>query len=108
MKLAKKFFNKLKTKLQKKDTNQKDFALKIQADLLVLRSVVMRSSLLMLSKDSDLIKSVKYSCLNEIQNLELVGADKEEQKKFIQFAETSLEDMFSRVRINNKSIETLN
>lgn len=104
MKWIKRFFSSIKRDKESK----KDFALKIQAELLVLRSIIMRSSLLMLSKDPDLIKSVKYSCLSEIQNLELMGASKEEQDKFIEFAETALEDMFSRVRINNKSLETLN
>ncbi|MBN1783555.1 MAG: hypothetical protein JW812_01150 [Alphaproteobacteria bacterium] len=102
------WLNRIFNKLKQDKNNKKDFALKIQAELLVLRSIVMRSSLLMLSKDPDLIKSVKYSCLNEIQSLELLGANKEEQEKFIEFAETALEDMFSRVRIDNKSLETLN
>lgn len=90
------------------DDGRKDFALKMQAEMLVLRSLVMRSSLLLLSRDPDLIKSVKYSCLHEIKNVELTGISQEEQKKFMEFAETALEDMFSRVRINNNALETLN
>ncbi|MHA1541043.1 MAG: hypothetical protein ACTSXL_04035 [Alphaproteobacteria bacterium] len=97
-----------KAPVRKARDHEKEFALKIQADLMVLRSIVMRSSLVMLSKNPDLIRSVKHSCLDEIENVELVGASKKEQDAFKKFAELSLEDMFARVRIKETALEVLN
>ncbi|MBN2676210.1 MAG: hypothetical protein JXR30_03075 [Alphaproteobacteria bacterium] len=103
-----KFLKRILGSLKNTKSEKKDLALKIQAEMLVLKSLVMRSSLFLLARDPSLIKAVKYSCLDEIQNLELAGASKEDQEKFILYAETSLEDMFARVRVNNQTLETLN
>ncbi len=97
-----------KAPVKKTRDQEKEFALKIQADLMVIKSIVMQSSLVMLSKNPDFIRSVKHSCLDEIENVELIGASKNEQDIFKKFAELSLEDMFARVRIKETSLEVLN
>jgi hypothetical protein len=86
---------------------ERDLALKLQAEILVLKSLVLKTSVLVMAQNQNLLKTLKKSCLEELSNLKIVGIEGEDQKKFLNFAETTIEDMFSRVQLpDDNKVET--
>lgn len=84
-------------KLFKKQKKENDFALKLQAEMLVIKSLLLKTSLIMLSQNDKILKTLKSSCLEELEHVKLIGLNEADQQKFLNYAELTIEDLFSRI-----------